>query len=76
MMQRAGQMNSNVKQRQLWQQNNQPVELWSNKVISEKLNYIHNNPVEAGFAEETHHWKYSSAKNYAGELGQLPVELL
>ncbi|MGQ1911047.1 hypothetical protein ACT3CE_14820 [Marinifilum sp. RC60d5] len=50
--------------------------MWSNKVISEKLNSIHNNSVEAGFIEEAHHWKYSSAKNYAGEKGQLEVELL
>ena len=76
MMERAGKMNSNVKHRQFWQQNNQPIELWSDKVITEKLNYIHNNPVEAGFVEEAHHWKYSSAKNYAGEAGQLAVEIL
>lgn len=76
MMERAGKMNSNVKYRQFWQQNNHPIELWSNKVITEKLNYIHNNPVEAGFVEEAHHWKYSSAKNYAGEAGQLSVEIL
>ncbi|MFA9372402.1 MAG: transposase [Labilibaculum antarcticum] len=76
MMQRAGKMNSNVKYRQFWQQNNKPIELWSNKVISQKLNYIHNNPVEAGFVEEAIHWKYSSAKNYAGEIGQISVELL
>ena len=55
MMERAGKMNSNVKHRQFWQQNNQPIELWSNKVITEKLNYIHNNPVEAGFVEEAHY---------------------
>ncbi len=66
----------NVKYRQFWQQNNQPIELWSDKVITEKLNYIHNNPVEAGFVEEAHHWKYSSAKNYAGEAEQLVVEIL
>lgn len=76
MMERAGKMNSNVKHRQFWQQNNQPIELWSDKVITEKLNYIHNNPVEAGFVEEAHYWKYSSAKNYAGDAGQLAVEIL
>ena len=76
MMERAGKMNSNVKCRQFWQQHNKPIELWSNKVISQKLEYIHNNPVEAGFVEEAHHWKYSSAKNYAGEKGQLEIELL
>lgn len=76
MMERAEKMNSNIKHRQFWQQNNQPIELWSDKVITEKLNYIHNNPVEAGFVEEAQHWRYSSAKKYAGEAGQLAVEIL
>jgi len=39
-------------------------------------NYIYNNPVEAGFVEEVIHWKNSSAKNYAGEKGQISVEIL
>jgi len=39
-------------------------------------NYIHNNPVEAGFVEEAIHWKYSRANNYAGEKGQISVEIL
>ena len=45
MMERAGKKNSNVKNCQFWQQNNKPIELWSTKVIKEKLDYIHNNPV-------------------------------
>ncbi|PCH67956.1 MAG: hypothetical protein COC06_10420 [Bacteroidales bacterium] len=65
-----------MKYRQFWQQNNKPVELWSNKVISQKLNYIHNNPVEAGLVEQVIPWKYSSVKNYAGEAGLISVEIL
>ncbi len=52
MMKRAGSKNSNVKKRQFWQQHNKPIELWSAKVIDQKLDYIHNNPVEAGFVRE------------------------
>lgn len=73
-MQRAGQKNSNVKNRQFWQQNSNPIELWSNKVIDQKLDYIHNNPVDAGFVTEPYHWKYSSAKNYAGESGVIEID--
>ena len=29
----------------LWRGDNQPIELWSNSVIDQKINYIHNNPV-------------------------------
>jgi len=76
MFERAGKKNSNVKNRQFWQQHNKPIELWSNKVIEQKLDYIHNNPVESGFVTEPHHWKYSSAKNYADEIGQIEIDLL
>jgi REP element-mobilizing transposase RayT len=49
MMERAGKKNSNVKKRQLWQQHNKPIELCSGKVLKQKIDYIHNNPVEQGF---------------------------
>jgi hypothetical protein len=38
----------NVNGVQFWRQNNKPIERWSNKVIFEKINYVHNNPVEEG----------------------------
>lgn len=49
MFEKAGKKNNNVKNRQFWQQNNKPIELWSLKVFEQKLNYIHNNPVISGF---------------------------
>ena len=63
----AGRKSSNVKQHQLWRHDNKPIELWSNKVIDEKLNYIHNNPLESGFVADTIDWKYSSARNYVNK---------
>lgn len=74
MMERAGSKNSNVKNRQFWQQHNKPIELWSNEVIDQKVDYIHNNPVVSGFVCEPAHWKYSSARNYAGEKGILEID--
>ena len=65
MMERAGQRNSNVRKRQVWQQHNKPIELWSGEVIKQKIEYIHNNPVVQGFVTDPVHWKYSSARNYA-----------
>jgi putative transposase len=64
MFERAGLKNSNVKQKQFWQQHNKPIEIWSLKVFEQKLNYIHQNPVEAGFVTDPIDWKYSSARNY------------
>ena len=66
MMKRAGSKNSNVESRQFWQQHNKPIELWSAKVIDQKVDYMHQNPVEAGFVSEPGHWKYSNAVDYAG----------
>ncbi|MDG2195182.1 MAG: transposase [Polaribacter sp.] len=59
-----GTKNSNVKTAQFWQQNNHPIEIWSLKVFEQKLNYIHYNPLKAGFVTDPIDWKYSSARNY------------
>jgi hypothetical protein len=45
--------------------------LWSNKVIDEKIDYIHNNPVEEGLVFRAQDYLYSSAADYAGEKGIL-----
>jgi REP element-mobilizing transposase RayT len=74
MFERAGKKNSNVKFRQFWQQNNKPIEIWSLKVFEQKLNYIHNNPVETGFVTNPVDWKYSSARNY-GDNDQTVLEI-
>jgi len=74
MFERAGLKNSNVKQKQFWQQHNQPIEIWSLKVFEQKLNYIHQNPVEAGFVTDPIDWKYSSARNY-GNNDQTVLEI-
>ncbi|MBL7772127.1 MAG: transposase [Chitinophagaceae bacterium] len=74
MMKRAGMKSSNVKNYQFWQHNNKPIELWSNEVIDQKLNYIHRNPVVAGFVLEDWHWKYSSARSYAEKESLLEID--
>lgn len=50
-----------------WRADNKPVELWSNKVIDQKIDYIHNNPVEEGIVFRAEDYLYSSAADYAGE---------
>lgn len=59
-----------------WQEGNHAIELFSEKFIWDKINYIHNNPVEAGFVKEPKNWLYSSARNYTGLEGILDVECL
>ena len=75
MMERAGKKKSNVKQRQFWQQHNKPIELWSEKVIQQKIDYIHNNPVESGFVTNPIDWKYSSARNYQEDQTVLEIDI-
>ncbi|WP_317173065.1 transposase [Aestuariibaculum marinum] len=43
--------------------------LRSNKVIKEKIDYIHNNPVKAGLVYKAEDYVYSSTTDYAGEEG-------
>ncbi len=68
---RNGVKSSNVKNYQFWRHDNRPIELWSKKVISQKINYIHNNPVGQGFVFRPEDYVYSSAVDYSGEKGLL-----
>ena len=61
---------------QFWQRGSHPVAVWSMSFAWEKLNYIHHNPVRAGIVLEPEAYLYSSARNYAGYEGMLPVTLL
>ncbi len=74
LFERTASKNSNVQKRQFWQQNNKPIELWTPEVIQQKMDYIHNNPVAAGFVLEPHFWKYSSAIDYFGGKGMIEID--
>ncbi|MBS1613785.1 MAG: transposase [Bacteroidetes bacterium] len=76
MFREAGSKSSNVKQGQFWQHHNKPIELYSHHVTMQKLDYIHNNPVVAGFVSQAEHWRYSSAMDYYGGKGMLEIDLL
>ena len=76
MFAKAGEKNSNIKNYQLWQQHNHPIQIWSLKVSEQNLNYIHQNPVESGFVTEPWEWKYSSARNYCDDFeGILKIDV-
>ncbi len=50
---------------QVWQHDNHPIELYSAGVIEQKMDYLHLNPVRAGYVEKSQDWLYSSAPFYA-----------
>jgi putative transposase len=47
-----------------WQKTSYPIKLNYPKIIDQKIDYIHNNPVEAGYVSEPEAWLYSSACPY------------
>ena len=71
-----GRNNKRRGQFQFWQESNHPIELFSPKVIMQKLNYIHRNPVVAGIVRRPEHYIYSSASNYVYGRGLLEVEII
>ncbi len=61
---------------QFWQSDNHPIELWSPRVIEQKLAYIHWNPVHAKIVASPSHYLYSSASNYFEGTGLLDVAII
>ena len=68
-----GKANPNNTKYQFWQHDNHPIELTSNEIMDQRLDYIHYNPVEAGIVEQPHEYIYSSARDYAGLVGLLSL---
>ena len=73
MFKRAGEHNINNKNYQFWQQNNHPIELFDHEIMDQKLDYIHNNPIEAGIVEEAGDYLYSNARDYSGRKGLIDL---
>ena len=53
---------------QIWERNALSIEIHSNEVMLQKLNYIHQNPVKAGLVSSEMEYKYSSALHYLSEV--------
>lgn len=51
--------------RQFWIQENHAVELYNNDLINTRIDYIHQNPVKAGWVQYAEDYLYSSARNLA-----------
>jgi REP element-mobilizing transposase RayT len=61
---------------QFWTHENHAEHIYSNKFIAQKLEYIHNNPVKAGYVENAWDYLYSSARNYASLDAVIEIFLL
>jgi REP element-mobilizing transposase RayT len=58
---------------QVWEEGSKPKQVKDDEMMLQKLEYIHNNPVKRGYVDEPVHWRYSSARNYAGVAGLVDV---
>ncbi len=58
---------------QVWQEGSHPQQVSSSEMMLQKLEYMHNNPVKRGYVDDPVHWRYSSARNYAGQAGLIEV---
>ncbi|WP_133510942.1 REP-associated tyrosine transposase [Candidatus Thiosymbion oneisti] len=58
---------------QLWEEGSHPQWIQNEAMLVEKLASIHNNPVKRGYVDRPEHWRYSSARNYLGMEGLIPV---
>ena len=74
---KAGQQNSNNKNFQFWRQDNHPIELDPHlNMFEERIDYLHNNPVKAGWVTNASDYLYSSAIDYEGGKGLIEIDLL
>lgn len=58
---------------QLWQEGSHPQRIHDIAMMRQKIDYIHNNPVQRGWVDTPTDWRLSSARNYAGKEGLLDV---
>jgi len=67
---------SRNKNYQFWQYGNHAEEIYTEKFMWSKLDYIHMNPVRAGIVLKVEDYNYSSASNYVNGNGIIAVELI
>ena len=72
----ATESHSRNKNYQFWQLSNHAEEIYSEKFMWSKIDYIHFNPVRAGIVVSPQDYIYSSASNYVNEKGIIDVEIV
>lgn len=61
---------------QVWQEGYHPQQIQTERMLEQKIAYIHQNPVTAGLVDNPEDWPYSSARNYLGLEGLLEIDPL
>jgi len=76
LFQKSTQSHSRNKNFQVWKYGNHAEEIYSDKFLWSKLDYIHLNPVRQGIVEKASEYIYSSAKNYVLGEGLVDVSII
>ncbi|ERP31886.1 REP-associated tyrosine transposase [Chitinivibrio alkaliphilus] len=58
---------------QVWQEGCHREGIFDRSVMTQKVEYIHNTPVQRGFVDFPDQWRYSSARDYSGGTGLITV---
>jgi len=62
---------------QVWQGGIYPKLVQSDTMLTQKIAYIHENPVRRGWVDAPEHWRYSSGRNYfQDDQSVLEIDLL
>ncbi len=72
-LRRAKRSHKGDRKYQVWQEGSHPKMLEGRHMIEQKIAYIHDNPVKRGYVDDPRHWRYSTARIYAGETGLIEV---
>jgi len=60
----------------VWLQDFSSIDIWSDRFVRQKLDYIHMNPVRAGLCDHPAKWRWSSYRSYLPHgPGDVPVEI-
>ena len=72
----AGKIHPKNKNYKVWQDKNHAIELYTEKVTWQKLNYIHRNPVADKIVYNEQDYLFSSARNYYNLPNVLEIDCL
>lgn len=75
---RAGRYDSRVSQYKFWTEDNHAIHLdpFDTDKIKQKMDYIHDNPVQEGWVQYAHEYLYSSAMDFAGKKGMVTLSFM
>jgi hypothetical protein len=72
----AGKNNPKIKNYKFWKDGTHAIEGCAEKVLWQKIHYIHQNPVKAKFVHREEDYLFSSARNYHGLPSVIDVECI